>query len=525
MRYPIGVQTFEEMINRDYVYVDKTDLVYSLAQSHICFLSRPRRFGKSLLISTLEAYFTGKKELFEGLKIEELESDWTEYPVFRIDFASSDYTKPETLLNKLNKYVGIWEQQYGKNEMCVDISDRFQYVLEAAQKETGHKAVVLIDEYDKPMLDVLGTEMEQKNRETLKGFYGTFKAADAHLRFVLLTGVTKFSQVSVFSGFNQPEDISMDRRYDAICGITEGELYSYFAEPIKEMADRMGYTADEMKKVLKKQYDGYHFSNNLKADIYNPFSIINAFNKMEIEDYWYESGTPTYLAKLLEGHKVNMQKLTGQAYERKYFVDYRADAEDPLAMLYQSGYLTVKEYDKEYNEYILDYPNNEVRKGFATLTANSYFGKLEDRPDSWVKNLDRMLKRRDLDGVRDAFTSFLSSIPYEANKDERAKDFETHFSYTFYIIFRLLSCYTTLIEKPNSKGRADVIIETDDDVFIFEFKLDGSAEEALKQIEEKQYAVPYQSDNRPVHKIGVNISSESRTVDQWLVAENRKSLF
>ena len=525
MRYPIGVQTFEEMINRDYVYVDKTDLVYSLAQSHICFLSRPRRFGKSLLISTLEAYFTGKKEIFKGLKIQELESDWTEYPVFRIDFASSDYTKPETLLNKLNKYVGIWEQQYGKNEMCVDISDRFQYVLEAAQKETGHKAVVLIDEYDKPMLDVLGTEMEQKNRETLKGFYGTFKAADANLRFVFLTGVTKFSQVSVFSGFNQPEDISMDKRYDAICGITEDELYSYFAEPISEMAVRMEYTADEMKKVLKKQYDGYHFSNNLQADIYNPFSIINAFNKMEIEDYWYESGTPTYLQKLLEGHKVNMQKLISKSYARKYFIDYKADNEDPLAMLYQSGYLTIKEYDMRRRVYKLDYPNDEVRKGFVSLIGNSYFNKPPEDSDNWILELDDMLRECDLDGVRDAFTSFLSSIPYEANKDERAKDFETHFSYTFYIIFRLLSCYTTLIEKPNSKGRADVIIETDNDVFIFEFKLDGSAEEALKQIEEKQYAVPYLSDKRPVHKIGVNISSESRTVDQWLVAENQKSIF
>ena len=342
---------------------------------------------------------------------------------------------------------------------------------------------------------------------------------------MFLTGVTKFSQISVFSGFNQPEDISMDRRYDAICGITEDELYSYFAEPISEMANRMEYTTDEMKKVLKKQYDGYHFSNNLKADIYNPFSIINAFNKMDIEDYWYKSGTPTYLAKLLEGHNVNMQKLTSQTYTSDYFSDYRADAEDPLAMLYQSGYLTIKEYEKRRRVYRLDFPNDEVRKGFVSLISNSHFNKNSADTDNWIFKLDDMLRECDLNGVRDAFKSFLASIPYEANKDERAKDFETHFSYTFYIIFRLLSCYTTLIEKPNSKGRADVIIETDNDVFIFEFKLDGSAEEAVKQIEEKQYAVPYLSDKRPVHKIGVNISSESRTVDQWLVAENQKSLF
>jgi len=519
IRYPIGVQTFEEMINGKYVYVDKTDLVYDLASRHICFLSRPRRFGKSLLISTLDAYFSGEKELFKGLKIEDLEKDWTEYPVLRIDFADGDFSDPDELQNKLENMLRIWEKKYNINYIPKTLSDRFKNVIETAEQKAKHKVVVLIDEYDKPMLDVLGTELEEKNRNTLKGFYGTFKSADAHLRFVFLTGVTKFSQVSVFSGFNQPKDISMDSRYDAICGITEDELYSYFANPIKELADKMECTAQEVKNILKKQYDGYHFSENLKTDIYNPFSILNAFDSMKTEDYWYESGTPTYLEKLMEGHKVNMQKLIGRSYERKYFIDYRADKEDPLAMLYQSGYLTIKGYDKEYNEYFLDFPNNEVRKGFVTLTANSFFGKTEEQPDNWIKNLDRMLKRCNLDGVRDAFTSFLASIPYEANKDERAKDFETHFSYTFYIINRLLGCYTTLIEKQNSKGRADIIIETDNDIFIFEFKLDGSAKEALMQIEQQQYSVPYLNDKRPVHKIGVNISSESRTVDEWLVAE------
>ena len=519
MRYPIGVQTFEEIINGEYVYVDKTDLVYNLARGHICFLSRPRRFGKSLLLSTLNAYFSGKKELFKGLKIDELERDWTEYPVFRIDFAVGDYSKENELETILNDILENWELKYEVVCKTSSLGKRFNNILEAAEVKTGHKAVVLIDEYDKPMLDVLGTELENKNRNTLKGFYGTFKSADEHLRFAFLTGVTKFSQVSVFSGFNQPDDISMDSRYDAICGITEDELYRYFDEPVKQMAEVMECSEDEMKLKLKKQYDGYHFSKNLNLDIYNPFSIIKAFDKMEMESYWYESGTPTYLEKLMEGHNVNMQKLTGRSYERKYFIDYRADREDPLAMLYQSGYLTIKGYDREYNEYFLDFPNDEVRKGFVTLTANSFFGKTEDDPENWIKNLDRMLKRCDLDGVRKAFKSFLSSIPYEANKDERAKDFETHFSYTFYLIFRMLSCYTTLIEKQNSKGRADIIIETDNDIFIFEFKLDGSAEEALKQIEEQQYAVPYLDDKRTVHKIGVNISSESRTVEEWLVAE------
>ncbi|MBR6599840.1 MAG: ATP-binding protein [Oscillospiraceae bacterium] len=515
MRYPISIQTFEKIIEGKYAYVDKTDLVYDLAQENVCFLSRPRRFGKSLLISTLEAYFTGRKELFEGLKIDSLETKWEKYPVFRIDFAGGDYTVTDELQRKLDKYLGNWEKIYGKDELCCTFADRFQHVLEVAEEKTGHKAVVLIDEYDKPMLDVLGTDLEEKNRNILKGFYGTFKSADANLRFVLLTGVTKFSQVSVFSGFNQPNDISMNSKFDAICGITEKELHDYFAEPILEMAKKTKRTAEEMKEVLKKKYDGYHFSEEM-LDIYNPFSIINAFNNMKADNYWYRSGTPTYLAKLLEGHSVNIQKLTSNAYETQYFIDYRADSEDPLAMLYQSGYLTIKDYDEQYDEYWLDYPNDEVRKGFVTLMANSYFGKKVEYPDSWIKNLDRMLRRSDLEGIRDAFTAFLASIPYEANKDERAKDFETHFSYTFYIINRLLSCYTTLIEKQNSKGRADVIIESDNDIYIFEFKLDGSAKEALKQIETQQYAVPYQSDSRTVHKIGVNISSESRTVCEWI---------
>ena len=519
MRYPIGIQTFEEIINGKYVYADKTDLVYNLAQGHIFFLSRPRRFGKSLLISTLEAYFTGKKELFRGLKMEELEKEWTEYPVLRIDFAAGNFNKQETLEDILDNTLSKWEKKYNIVNERKTPEVRFSNILEAAEEQTGHKAVVLVDEYDKPMLDVLGTEQEQKNRETLKGFYSTFKEADAHLRFVFLTGVTKFSQVSVFSGLNNLKDISMDSRYDAICGITEEELYSYFHESIHNLAEKKKCSADEMKKKLKKQYDGYHFSENTDVDIYNPYSLINAFDSMKTEDYWYESGTPTYLVKLLGGHNVNMQKLISQPYERKYFIDYRADSEDPLAMLYQSGYLTIKGYDEEYNEYLLDFPNDEVRKGFVTLIANDYFKNPEDRPDSWIKNLDRMLKRCDLDGVHTAFKSFLSSIPYEANKDERAKDFETHFSYTFYIIIRLLSCYTVLIEKQNSKGRADIIIETVNDVFIFEFKLDGSVEEALKQIDEKQYAVPYLSDKRKVHKIGVNISSETRTVDGWLVVD------
>ena len=516
MRYPIGVQTFEKIIEGGFVYVDKTDLVYELAQQSVCFLSRPRRFGKSLLLSTLYAYFTGRRELFAGLRMESLETEWQVYPVFRVDFANGNYTEEDGLRNKLEACLCEWEQIYGKDDSKKEVGDRFTYVLQQAAIQTGHKAVVLVDEYDKPLLDALGEPAEQKNRELLRAFYGSFKTADEHLRFVMLTGVTKFSQITVFSGFNQPDDISLDRRYEAICGITEEELYQYFPEAIAEMADEYGQSTDDMKAILKKQYDGYHFSQNM-LDIYNPFSLINAFSKKQIDSYWYRSGTPTYLAKLIDGHNINMQKLLSRPYESSYFVDYRLDAEDPLAMLYQAGYLTIKGYEPRYQEYYLDYPNTEVRKGFIVLVANGYYGQLEDRPDSWAVNLDKMLRQGDLDGIRDAFTAFLASIPYEANKNAKALDFETHFQYTFYLIMRMQSCYTTLIEKENSRGRADMIIESDRDVYIFEFKLDGTAAEALQQIEDRQYALPYLSDSRAVHRIGVNISRETRTVDDWAV--------
>ena len=514
MKYPISIQTFETIIKDKYVYVDKTDLVYELAQKHVCFLSRPRRFGKSLLISTLEAYFKGRKELFHGLKIDLKEESWTEYPVFKMDFSNVNFSNPSALEDIIETYLCEWERLYGKDENRKEPGNRFCYVLQQAALKTGHKAVVLIDEYDKPLLDVLGENREQINRDILKGLYGTFKAADASIRFVLLTGVTKFSQITVFSGFNQPLDISMDAHFDAICGITEEELYRYFAVPVKEMAEKFECSEAEMKLILKKQYDGYHFSNSM-LDIYNPFSILNAFYALDIQNYWYRSGTPAYLAKLIDGHYVNMQKLLGRPYEPQYFVDYRADAEDPLAMLYQSGYITIKGYDRRDRVYTLDFPNDEVQKGFMMLVANGYFKSPSEPVDNWVFQLNRMLRSGDMDSVRDAFASFLSSIPYEANKNEKALDYESHYQYTFYIINRLLSCYTTLIEKQNSKGRADIIIESDNDVYIFEFKLDGSADEALQQIEDKQYACAYLSDSRKIHKIGVNISSRSGTVDDW----------
>ena len=376
MKYPIGIQSFDRLIEDGYVYVDKTDMVYSLAkEGAIYFLSRPRRFGKSLLVSTLKNYFLGRKELFKGLKIEALEKEWKVYPVFHMDFNGSDYTRQGMLENRIRSYVSDWEKIYSldSGEIGSDIGNRFVKVLRAAHEQSGRRAVVLVDEYDKPILDVLDVNknLEEEHRNILKGFYSVFKSADEHLQFVFLTGVTKFSQVSVFSGFNQPKDISMDVRYETLCGITQEELDGYFVEPVSAMAERNRCSFEEMKSLLKQKYDGYHFSDNM-TDVYNPFSLLNALDSLRLQDYWFSSGTPTYLIRLLAHFKENMNELTGKFYRQEEFIDYKADVEQPLPMIYQSGYLTIKDDDMEFNTFLLDFHNNEVKNGFLTEVASSY---------------------------------------------------------------------------------------------------------------------------------------------------------
>lgn len=516
MKYPIGTQTFSTLIEEGMVYVDKTDLVYQLAQKRICFFCRPRRFGKSLLISTLDSYFRGRKELFKGLKIDALEKDWAQYPVFRIDFSNGNFSKQDGLTNFIEDDLFQWEKTYGKESDVPELGKRFQNVLKKAHEKTGQKAVVLIDEYDKPLLDVLMEPMEEPNRNILKEFYGTFKSADEHLRFVLLTGVTKFSQVSVFSGFNQPEDISMDSGFDALCGITQEELVAYFDSEIETMAEKHKCSKDEMYQRLKRQYDGYHFSEEM-VDIFNPFSVLNAMSKKRLDDYWFASGTPTYLMKLIDRNKTDIKEIVSRPYAKKYFMDYKADVEDPLAMIYQSGYLTIKAYEASKALYKLDFPNNEVRNGFVDMLVNDYFNDRHGDTNCLAIDISDMLDECRLDDLRDALTGFFASIPYNANYQQRAWSYESHYHYTLYLIFRLLSCYTTLTEKENSRGRADIIVETNDYVYIFEFKLDGTAAEALKQIETKGYAEPYAADSRKLFRIGVGFSSEMKNIAEWAV--------
>lgn len=526
MKYPVGIQSFRQIREDGYVYVDKTDLVYSLAtEGKIYFLSRPRRFGKSLLVSTLENYFLGRKELFKGLKIESLEKDWKTYPVFHIDFNSDSIIRGDALQITLESYVSDWEKAYGVDaDEKLSIGRRFAKVLAAAHRQTGMRCVVLVDEYDKPLLDVMGlpdtiernnvmVSLEDFNREVLKGFYSTFKQADDDLQFVLLTGVTKFSQVSVFSGFNQPKDISMRQKYETLCGISEAEIDSYFRESIMQMAELNHCSYDKMRASLRRRYDGYHFGEDAQG-IYNPYSLLNALDSNKIKDYWFETGTPSYLVRLLEKTNENLDELAGKYFAQNQFENYRADSQLPLPMIFQSGYLTIKAYKSKTDKYLLDFPNDEVKKGFASFVADSYL-KTKKSSESWVGDLVDALEDGNLDQFRTLFTSFLASIPYTVRRKEDEHERERHFTYTLYLIFRIASCYVTYAEKAQSQGRLDCVVETDKHVYIFEFKLDGTAAEALKQIDSKGYATEYLASGKTVHKIGLSISSETGTVEDW----------
>ena len=533
MKYPIGIQEFEKIINGGYVYIDKTALIHQLVkEGSIYFLSRPRRFGKSLLVSTLEAYFQGKKELFKGLAIDFLETEWANHPVFHISFGGENFIEPGALESKIDTNLNKWEELYGKAPVATTFGGRFLHTLQAAHQKTGKRAVVLVDEYDKPLLDVLDTGysttvegkerlLEEHHRNILKGLYSVFKEADRNLQFVLLTGVTKFSQVSVFSGFNQPADISLDGRYEALCGITTEELHSYFKEPIRTLAQKYKYTEEEMKTFLKKQYDGYHFGENL-IDIYNPFSILNAFAAQKVDDYWFRSGTPSYLVRLLNHTQENLNELTNRYYTTQQFIDYKADTEKPLPMIYQSGYLTVKDCNLRRNTYLLDFPNDEVKNGFISILANDYLKPRKD-VNNWTQDVIDALDEGELEQFRKLLTSFLADIPYSMRRKETEREKERYFHYTFYLLMRMVSCYTVYTEKQQSEGRVDCIVETPNYIYIFEFKLDGTADEALQQIEDKGYARPYEADKRKLFKVGTVFSSETGTIIEFKTRESASS--
>ena len=474
--YPVGIQNFESLRKDGYFYVDKTELMYRLVKTgRYYFLSRPRRFGKSLLISTLEAYFQGKKELFEGLAVYGLEKEWLEYPILHLDLNTQKYETPEALENVLDESLAYWETLYGRNENEIGQARRFAGVIRRAKEKTGRRVVILVDEYDKPMLQAIGNdELQDRYRSTLKAFYGALKSEDGNIKFALLTGVTKFGKVSVFSDLNNLMDISRDERYTDICGISEKELLDNFSEDIQELAGANGQTYEQACAQLKEDYDGYHFCPD-SIGIYNPFSLLNTFKSRRYGSYWFETGTPTYLVELLKKNRCDLKETfwieADDGMLDNIFID-----DNPVPVLYQSGYLT-----------IVGHAASEIKKFVLEI---------------WSGDIDSFMER---------LRSFLAGCPYEL-----ARDIELHYQNVLFIVFRLAGLYTE-VEYRTSRGRIDLVLQTADYIYVMEFKLDGSAEDAIKQIEDRQYALPFSKDPRRLFKIGVNFSSTTRNIEKWVV--------
>ena len=511
-KLPIGIQSFEKIRTGGFTYIDKTDLIYRLASTNSpYFLSRPRRFGKSLLMSTIEAYFLGKKELFAGLAMETLETEWRKYPVLHLDLNARNYDSKEALIAILNQHLEKWEAQYGDEKKERSPEERFTYLIEKIHETSGEQAVVLIDEYDKPLLQTIGNdELQDQYKNILKAFYGALKSADAHLRFVFLTGVTKFGQVSVFSDLNQLKDISMDARYATICGITDKELRRDFQPELEALAANEGLDYEEVCQKMKRMYDGYHFRHNMEG-LYNPFSVLNALDSLEFGSYWFSTGTPTFLVQLLKKTDYDLRNIEGIELPANQFADYRADADYPIPVIYQSGYLTIKGYDKEFKSYTLGFPNEEVEYGFLNFLVPYYTGVSSNENLFNIRHFVNELRAGNVDAFLTRLRAFFAGIPYELNdKTER------HYQAIFYLVFRLLGQYID-VEERSAKGRADAVVKTKDYVYVFEFKLDGSTEDALKQIDEKGYLLPYSIDQRQLMKIGVSFDSAERNIGEWKI--------
>ena len=511
-RYPIGIQDFEQLRNNKYIYVDKTALIYQLVSTNtVYFLSRPRRFGKSLLISTLEAYFLGKKELFNGLDMEQLEKDWTVYPVLHIDFSGSKYMEAESLRASINVQLLLWENVYGRQEGEDTFSLRLEGIIRRAYEQTGQQVVVLVDEYDAPMLDSNNNhELQHEIRGIMRDFFSPLKKSGKYLRFLFLTGISKFSQMSIFSELNNLQNVSMSDNYSTICGITEQELLTQMKIDVEQMAQANDETYEEACAHLKKQYDGYHFSKSC-VDVYNPFSLINAFAQKSYENYWFSTGTPTFLIELLQQMNFDIRLLDRMDAKPEDFDKATDCLTDPIPVLYQSGYLTIKGYDPDFQLYTLAYPNKEVRKGFIESLMPAYVHLPARENTFYVVSFIKDLRIGHLEECLERLKSFFASIPNKLNNKE-----EKHYQTIFYLFFRLMGQYID-VEVDTAIGRADAVVKLQDTIYVFEFKVDGTPEEALTQINSKGYAIPYQADHRKIVKVGVNFDSATRTIGEWKI--------
>ena len=510
--YPIGIQNFEKIRKDGYLYIDKTALIYQLAKTgSYYFLSRPRRFGKSLLLSTLEAYFQGKRELFEGLAMERLEKDWEVYPILHLDLNARHYKDTAALTSILNEFLEKWEALYGTEKQDRALEERFSYVIEQAYRQTGHRVVILIDEYDKPLLQNLHDEKTQTQlRNMLKPFYGVLKTMDRAIRFALLTGVTKFGKVSVFSDLNNLDDISMRNQYIDICGVSEQEIHDNLEAELHDFADIRGVTYDKLCSELRERYDGYHFTHN-SIGIYNPFSLLNAFKYKEFGSYWFETGTSTYLVELLKKHHYDLERMAHEETDAQVLNSIDSESTNPIPVIHQSGYLTIKGYDEEFGIYRLGFPNREVEEGFIRFLLPYYASVNKVESPFEIQKFVREIRSGDYDSFFRRLQSFFADTTYEVICDQ-----ELHYENVLFIVFKLLGFYTQ-VEYHTNDERIDLVLKTDKFIYIIEFKLEGTVEEALQQINEKHCALPFEMDERKLFKIGVNFSAKTRNIEKWVV--------
>lgn len=512
MKYPIGIQNFGEVRNGGYVYVDKTPLIYKMiSEGKYYFLSRPRRFGKSLLLSTIEAYFEGRKELFEGLAMYQLETEWKDYPILHLDLNTAKYENKLSLEQILDSHLKDWEKIYAPDIKGYSLSDRFMRVIRQASENKGRNVVILIDEYDKPLLQAIGNEALQADyRATLKAFYGALKSCDRYIKFAFLTGVTKFGKVSVFSDLNNLKDISFDRRYIELCGITEKELHRDFDGSVEVLADANGLTKEECYEKLKEDYDGYHFEEGT-VGLYNPFSMLNTLDSCQFRDYWFETGTPSFLVQQLQKTDFPLDMMTEMDLSADVLNSIDIMDENPLPLLYQSGYLTIKTYDSEFKTYQLGFPNREVREGFIRYLIPFYLGKNKNKAPFDVRSFVKVVRNGEVEAFMERLVSLFANGDYQLMGDK-----EIYFQNVMYLLFMLLGFYVQ-VERHTTNGRMDILVQTSDYIYIFELKVNQSADIALQQIEDKGYAKPFEMDSRKLFKIGVNFSTEKRIIDDWKV--------
>ncbi len=535
IKYPIGIQTFDKIIEGNYLYIDKTGYVHDLASKYnYVFLSRPRRFGKSLLSSTFHSYFAGDERLFRGLKAGEMNNDWRRHPVFHFDMSTAKHMTEEQLVRNLGYKLTEYEREYGNDPEISrdDVNARLERLIKEAVDKTGEKAVIIIDEYDAPLLDVMNDkERLAPMRQIMRNFYSPIKSLDPYLRFVFITGINKFAQLSIFSELNNLQNISMMPEYSAVCGISQHEIESQMRDCVEQFANRLGLTKRQVLAKLKEYYDGYHFSHN-SEEIYNPFSLLKALNAGEFGSYWFESGTPTYLIERLEKNPIDESELDRMTEVARSDFDVSPEISDnSLPMLYQTGYLTIKDFNPEDDSYTLGYPNKEVKMGFIKDLLARY-RSVDGMSSSFVLKFNKALKEKNIDSALTLMKSFLAGIPNDLeNKTEK------HYQTIIYLIFSLLGYYIQS-EVKSAIGRADAVCRTKDRIYVFEFKVDSSAEDALRQIDDKGYLIPYMAEysgasassatnmgcasagsvtkaEMELVKVGVNISTRTRTINSW----------